>query len=192
MPKAIKKKRVKAGTSVTAADARRVPFVHAYLNNRNNATQAAVLIGVHPRSAAVIGCRLLNDVKTQELLKQETERLASASGLSVERTLRELARITYADPRKLFDKDGRQIPIHLLDEATAAALAGFEVTEETTTTTKGKKSTVASLIRNTKPKFWDKNAAIEKAMKYHKLYSDEVPHGATTIIIQASPLDEDI
>lgn len=169
-----------------------MPFIHAYLNNGNNITKAAISIGYSERSAATLGSRLFKDVDTQTLLKSETEKRTSASGLTVERTLRELSRLAFSDPRKLFDKAGKQIPIHLLDDDTAAALAGFEVTEEQTTTTKGKRSTVASLVRSTKPKMWDKNAALEKAMKYLQLYSDDVPQHGTVIIIGASALDEDI
>lgn len=190
--KSIKKKRAVVIKRKGFTEGRRLPFVHAYLNNQNNATQAAILIGVSPQSAAVIGHRLLKDVKTQELLNIEREVRASASGLTVERTLKELSRLAYSNPKKLFDANGNLIPIHLLDDDTAATISGFEVTEEQTTTTKGKRSTVASLVRSTKPKLWDKNSALEKAMKYHKLYSDDVPQHGTVIIIGASALDEDI
>jgi len=184
-----KKKRGKAGTSKVAAEQRRLPFVRAYINNGNNITQAAITIGCSPRSAGTLGYRLFKDVQTQALLKQEIDRLNAATGLSVERTLRELARLAYSDPRRLF-KDGKPIPIHELDDDAAATIASIEIEEQYTG--KGKKRTVASFTR--KVRQWDKNSAIEKAMKYHRLYEVDAPPPptGTTIIIQAARYDEDI
>jgi phage terminase small subunit len=180
------KKRAKTGSSKIAAAARRLPFVHAYLNNGQNITQAAITIGCSPRSAATLGHRLFKHVETQALIKQEQDRASAAAGLSVERTLRELARVAYSDPGNYFDKAGKPIPICDLDEDARRALASWEIEEQYEG--KGEKRTLAGFIK--RAKLWDKNAAIEKAMKYHKLYSDDAPQtGAAVIIIQATILD---
>lgn len=44
--------------------------------------------------------------------------------------LRERKRLAFFDPRKLFDLEGRPLPIHELDDDTAAAIAGLDVVEE--------------------------------------------------------------
>jgi hypothetical protein len=52
--------------------------------------------------------------------------LSAITGLDQERTPREIARIAYADPRKLFASDGSPIPIHQLDADTAATVEVVE------------------------------------------------------------------
>ena len=54
------------------------------------------------------------------------ERIVNRMELSAERTMREIARLSYFDPRKLFDETGAPLPITELDDDTAAALAGFQ------------------------------------------------------------------
>jgi hypothetical protein len=78
--------------------------------------------------------------------------------LSVERTLREVARVAYADPRRLFRADGTLVPIVELDEDAAGMIAAIEVDEEG---------------RTTRVRMWDKNQALEKALKYLGLYERE-------------------
>jgi len=38
-----------------------------------------------------------------------------------------VARVAYADPRRLFDADGKPIPLHELPEEVAATIASYEV-----------------------------------------------------------------
>lgn len=51
------------------------------------------------------------------------------TGITLERTLREIARGAFHDPRRFFDESGGLKRIVDLDDDTAAALAGFDVTE---------------------------------------------------------------
>lgn len=155
-------KRVKAGTSKAAAAARKVAFAHAYIANGGNATDAAKTAGCPPAGAHVAGARLLKDVKVQEIISAATQKAAAIAGLTVERTLREVARLAYSDPRKLRRPDGSFIPMHELDDDTAATIAGVEVDEI--------KADGAVIGHTVKVKTWDKNSALEKAMKYHGLY----------------------
>ena len=106
--------------------------------------------------------RLLKNSKISARIAQVIEAAAKNTGLSIERTLREVARVSYSDVRKLFDKNGQLIPVHLLDADTAACIASVEVDEI---------NSGEIVIGHTKKiKHWDKNAALEKAMKYHGLY----------------------
>ena len=155
-------KRVKAGTSKAAAAARKVAFAHAYIVNGRNGEAAAVTAGYSQKTAGSQASRLLKDVKIQALISEATEKAAEKSGLSVERTLLEVSRLAYSDPRKFYDKDGQLIPIHELDDDTAACIASIEVDEIN--------AGDAVIGRTKKIKHWDKNAALEKAMKYHGLY----------------------
>jgi phage terminase small subunit len=159
-------KRVKAGTSKAAAEARKDLFIAAYISNGCNATQAARSVGFAPKAAEQAGMRLKRDVRVRAAIAAATERAAKIAGLEVARTLREVARVAYSDPRKLFDKEGELLPVPDLDDDTAATVASIEQLEEYEGTGESRK-----LVGYTKKlKIWDKNAALEKAMKFHGLY----------------------
>lgn len=144
------------------------------IENGGNQTQAALAAGYSPGSAAEkAGHRLSQDVRAQELLaRRRAEVKAQAeqnTGLSVERTLKELARLSYFDPRRLFDAEGNLKPIHTLDDDTAAGIAGLDVTEEYAGHGEGR-----TLVGYTKKvKIADKNSAIDKAMKHLGLYEKD-------------------
>jgi phage terminase small subunit len=171
------KKRVKAGTSKVSAARRRELFVEAYVTNGGNATQAAISAGFPVKSASSRGHEYVKDREIfAEIERRRAETLADAkeiTGLSVERTLREVARLAYFDPRKLYHEDGRLKAIHELDDDTAAAVASVEVDEI------GVEGTVIGHTK--KIKHWDKNAALEKAMKHLGQYeadNDQKPPAA--------------
>ena len=58
------------------------------------------------------------------------DKAAAANEVSVERVIREMARIAFFDPRKLLNDDGTPKGLHELDDSTAAAIAGLDVLEE--------------------------------------------------------------
>lgn len=124
------RKRTNAGASTSTAALRRKVFVEAYLSNGGNATQAAISAGYSESSARRQGYRMTTDVHIlAELDKRRTE-ICNKLEISTERILQERARLAFFDARKLFDSTGAPIPIHELDDDTAAALAGLEVLEQ--------------------------------------------------------------
>jgi len=153
------------GRNKIATQIRNREFALAYLSNGFQATNAAIACGLSAKTATSAGCRMLARPAVQKCIAEEAEKAARLSGLTVERTLREVARIAYSDPRKLYDADGNLIPVHLLDDDTAATVASVEVDE---TKTGRNEAEVVSYTKKTKQ--WDKNAALDKAMKYHGLY----------------------
>lgn len=128
MVKKAAKPRVKQGTS--SASDRKSAFVEAYIANGGNATDAAIRAGYSPKTADQQGSRLLKDVKVSSLLDKRRVALCTKLEISTERILQERARLSFFDVRKLFDKDGKPIPIHELDDDSAAAIAGLEVVEQ--------------------------------------------------------------
>jgi phage terminase small subunit len=162
-------KKAKPGTSKASADVRRSLFVEALLVNDENATEAAKAAGFSPKTAASQGSRLLKDVKVQELLKGRRAALIEKMELSTERTLLEIARLAYVDPRKFFHPDGRPKEITELDDDTAAALAGMEVVENWEGS--GADKRIVGVTK--KYKLADKNAALEKAMKHLGQYEKD-------------------
>ena len=90
------------------------------------------------------------------------EKVGEIAGLTAERTLRESARICYSDPRRLCHADGSLKQIAEMDDDTRAAIASFEIDE--------RKVDGVVIGRTIKIKLWDKNRALEMAMKHLGLY----------------------
>lgn len=152
-------KRVKPGTSKSAAAARKAAFVEEYIVNGGNGTQAAIKAGYSPKTARSQATRLLADVSIVADLHKRQVVIAEKFALRTEDVLRELARIVYADPRKCFDASGNMLPVGQWPDEVAAMIASVESDE-----IKGEGGVVIGITR--KIKLWDKNAAIEKAMKH--------------------------
>jgi hypothetical protein len=111
-----------------------------------------------PKTINEAASRLLKNSKVSARIAELKAPAILAAGLSAERTLREIARVAYADPRRLFRADGTLIPIVELNEDAAGMIAEIEVDEEG---------------RTTRVRMWDKNQALEKALKYLGLYERE-------------------
>ena len=84
-------------------------------------------------------------------------------------SMKEIARVAFFDPGKLFDDKGRLRPMADLDDDTAAGVESFEVIEEFQGTGEARR-----LIGLTKKiTFRDKNAALDIAMRYLGLYEED-------------------
>ena len=135
-----------AGNGHAAAALRRQRFIDAYLGNGHNATQAAITAGFSPKTACAQGQRLLRKVEISGEIARAAEQAALASGLERERALEEIAHISFFDVRKLFRHDGSLKDPSEWDAGNPPK------------------------TRVTKVKLWDKNAALDKAMKHLGLY----------------------
>lgn len=144
-------------------------FIEQYVLDRN-ATRAAIAAGYSPQTAAQQGSRLLKNVKVRaELDSRQAAVIAKVqqeTGITLERTLREIARIGYFDPRRLFDKDGRPLPITQLDDDTAAVIAGLDVMEEWQGS--GEDRALVGYVK--KWKLSDKKGALDMLMKHLGAY----------------------
>lgn len=149
--------RVKAGTSKVSAEEKRTLFIEAYLSNNGNATQAAISAGYSPHSAERQGIRLTRDVRVKTVLDKRRTEVVAATELSTEKTIREVRRLAYSDPRNIMDENGRIKKLHELDADTAAAVSSYEVDKDGVV----------------KYKFWDKNSALDKAAKVQGLYEKD-------------------
>lgn len=148
-------------------------FVVEYLKD-NNATQAYVrAYGASPKSAETAGPRLLGDVRVKaEIVRLQDQALARVqidTGISLERTLKEIARIAYFDPRRMFGQDGRPLPIAELDDDTAAVIAGLDVLEEWDGA--GQDRVLRGYVK--KWKLADKKGALDMLMKHLGGYKED-------------------
>lgn len=152
--KKMPKKRVNAGTSKAAAADKRAMFVEAFITNGENTTQAAIAAGFSAKTAYQAGSRLLKDVRISTEINRRRTVIITALELSTERTIKEVCRLAFSDPRKIMHENGRLKMPHEIDDDTAAAIASFEVNAD----------------GSIKYKFWDKNSALEKAAKIQGMF----------------------
>lgn len=142
-------------------------FVAEYLIS-GNATQAAIHAGYSPKTAYAMGAENLKKPqiasilaqKQSEIAARQDERLARME-LTEERVAREIARIAFFDPRKMFAADGRPLAITELDDDTAAVINGLDVLEEW----EGQGEDRRLIGHVKKYKIADKNSALDKAAK---------------------------
>jgi phage terminase small subunit len=101
-------------------------FVKEYLVDLN-ATQAAIRAGFSAKTAEQAGSRLLRNVKVKAALEQEQASLAERTEITQERVLQELAKIGFADVRRMFTPGGNLLPPTDLNDDMAAAVQSVEV-----------------------------------------------------------------
>jgi phage terminase small subunit len=173
--------RVKAGTSKAAATARRLSFAHAYIANGRNGTRAAVEAGYSRKGADVAAARLLGDVRVSTQIAELTAELSQATRLTAERVLAEIGRLAFADARKLFRPDGTLKSPAEWDDDIAAAVASVEIVES-----EGEDG--ASVTCTKRVKFWDKGAALEKAMRHLGLFERDNVQRGESLQISINPV----
>lgn len=177
-----------AGTAATAPklNARQRLFVAEYLRDKN-ATQAAIRAGYSEATARVIGPENLRKpairLAIDAAIEAELAKVQQETGVSLERTLREIGRIAYFDPRKMFGPDSAPKAITELDDDTAAVIAGLEVSEESTGY--GEDRRVIGTVK--KWKLADKGGALDKLMKHFGAYAKD--NEATVKVEDKTPPD---
>ncbi len=152
---------------------KRARFAQEYAKDLN-ATQAAIRAGYSPRSAPTTGSRLLSDAKVQEMIRNHHQPHLEANGITIERTLKEVARVAYFDSRKLWHADGRMKLPHELDDDTAAVIASTESIEERLRPERGEQPEQGDLLAGEpstdaisvirKVKTWDKIRALQQCI----------------------------
>lgn len=120
----------KGPRSHASAQARMRLFVEAYIGNGGVGSYAAIDAGYSEKSAEQQAVRLLKDPRVADMLKVRREEIAQMFKLATEDVLRSMARGILFDPRKLLDKNGKPKPLHLLDDDTALAIEGAEITKD--------------------------------------------------------------
>lgn len=139
-------------------------FVDEYLVDLN-ATQAAIRAGYSARTARAIGHENLTKPNIASAIA-EAQRVRSArTEITQDRVLRELARIGFADIRRLFSPGGHLLPIDGLDDDTAACLSAVEVV--TRPVVGGNEVEHVAKI-----KLWDKRAALVDIGKHLGMFKE--------------------
>jgi phage terminase small subunit len=176
---------------VRALTPKQLHFCEVYLKTGNASEAYRQAYDAEKMKATTIernACALLKHNKVAALIQAERDRAAKKFEITIDRTLKEIARLAYSDPRKFYDAEGNLIPVHLLDDDAAACVASVEVDEITAG---------ENVIGYTKKiKHWDKNAALDKAMKFLRLYGPDksgdkaaLPDGVTEVTLRISGAD---
>ena len=109
-----------------ALNLRQDKFVDEYMIDRN-ATQAAIRAGYSAATAKQIGSKLLTNIDVLTEVNKRLSEYKADNRITIERIKEEYAKLAFFDARKLFDAEGRPLPVTLLDDDTAAAISGIEV-----------------------------------------------------------------
>jgi phage terminase small subunit len=158
--------------SIHKAQKRLETFARQYVILRFNGKQAAIAAGYSPKSAEFQASALLKNPKVKRLIETLTAAQNKKHDFSVERTMEEIARCAFIDPRALFRADGSLKPIQELEPDIAACIAGVEQT--------GK--------RTKRVKLTDKLRALDMLGRYHKIFAEDrtpIDMGVRVIILDA-------
>lgn len=177
-------KRGKAGVNRMSKEDKVKLFLEAFLSNNGNLRQSAIAAGFAPTAADKAGYRMSKNVLFLSMLEERRTAIYDNLEITTERILKERARLAFFDPRKLFDKDGKPIPIHELDDDTAAALAGLDVMEEYA----GSGEERVFIGYTKKYKLADKNASLTSLEKQKGMYEkDNEQSRAVTKVVMVPP-----
>jgi phage terminase small subunit len=156
---------------------KQVLFIQEYLKDMN-ATQAAVRAGYSAHTAHVIGRQnLMKTYIAAAIRAAQQERLAEL-GVNHFRVLQEIARLAFVDARKLYDEHGQLRPVQTLDDDTAAAVAGLDVSE-----TWSGDGDECSLTRTKKLRLWSKTDNL-KLLAQHLRLLQEAPDAHPVVTVQ--------
>jgi len=135
-------------------EARRQRFVDEWMIDFNN-TNAAIRAGYSPRSANEQGAHLLADVSIRAHIDRRLAEASRRTGVNEHRIVRELARISFANPANAIDEEGR-----IRDTASEDDKAAIQSIKVKTTVGKNGTTTEREV------RFYDKNKSLELLMRH--------------------------
>lgn len=154
-------------------------FIENYISNGYNATKAYLDAGYSSTggTARVSAHKLLKDPRTKKVINTTKQELLNAIKADQLKTVQQVQRCVFADPRKLFDEDGRMVAIHEIDDSTAAAISGIKIIKKRDPNTD-------ELVDVVEVKLVDKKGSAEQLLKIQGLLNDKLElmgHGSIDI-----------
>lgn len=127
------------------------------------------------KTVSVNAARLLTN--TRVALEIERIRLAVATRceITIDRVMREYAKLAFCDIRKAFDKTGNLKALVDMDDETAGAIASVETEETYAWEGEGEARKRVSIGRTAKLKLWDKRAALDSLAKTLGMFQEAAP-----------------
>jgi hypothetical protein len=99
-----------------------------------------------------------------------------AEAIDPDNSMREAARLAYSDIRRIFDEDGRLLPMKKWPEDIARCVSSCEIVKGNVDAGDGMRDTVIKL------RLWDKGKALENLMKHHGQLTEKVEHTGSLVI----------
>ena len=126
--------------------------------NLSDAYRGAYKVGKSkPETVNENASRVMSDAKVSARVKALQAESAEKAVLDAATVLEEVRRMATSDIAGIMHPEGRVKLPHELDPATRAAVASFKIDE----------------YGRIEYKFWDKNSAVDKAMKHLGLYKED-------------------
>lgn len=158
--------------------AKQACFVNEYLIDLN-ATQAAIRAGYSPRTADVIGGQLLRKTLVAQAVTAAQQARAARTEVTQDKVLRELARIGFADIRKVVRWGATELRVAGADADGAvevhhglALIGADEIDDETAAAI----SEISEGREGLKVKLHDKRAALVDIGRHLGMFKDKVEH----------------
>lgn len=155
-------------------------FCYEYLKDLNAKQAYERVYGKkkNPQTAEVNSSKLLSNTKVKQRIEELAEERTERVKIDADDVLRELLRLASLDPGKLFDKNGKPLEIHELDEDTRKAIASFEFDVAKEKNEDGETEHVRYVKRI---RFWDKNKSLENLGRHLKLFTDVFEDKSTSL-----------
>lgn len=145
-------------------------FIDAYIANGGNATAAGEAIGWAKTTAQRWTAEILERPHVRAEIHRRRQELAQKFELTTENVIDELRKIVHSDVRRFINNDGSVKPVDQWDDDMGAAVSSLEVDELFAGGESGARVQVGF---TKKLRFYDKNAAIDKAMKHLGLFEKD-------------------
>lgn len=145
-------------------EARHQKFCDSYLLSFN-ATKAAVDAGFSEKTAGQIGYKLLRREDVQQYLAERRAALAASTGVTLERTVAEIARVAFADMRDVVEWGTRDVDV----SDTLSVPMAFAEPKDSTTLSPDVAAAVAEVSQGKtgfKIKLHSKTNALDMLMKH--------------------------
>lgn len=164
------------------ANKRRELFCREYVGSAKfHGTRAAIASGYSARTADKQASRLLSLADVIARVTQLKEERWQALQMSDAELKARIAATARFDPRKLVDVDGQSIPLHLLDDETAWALAAVDMEERLIQDEDGDEKSVIS-VRTKKYRAADKGKAQEMLARMANLFKADTSNAADAAV----------
>lgn len=145
-------------------NARQQRFVEEFCVDLN-ATQAAIRAGYSRNTAGSQGQRLLTNAEIQRAVEAAQREHSHATGVTVERLIREMAALAFSDVAALLDEAGNLRPVSDWPAAVRPAIRKIRVRREAPKEDGAQSCEVIELA------FWDKTKAQDMLAKHLGLYA---------------------
>lgn len=130
--------------------------------------------------------RFASRPEIQERVAQLKRQVYQAAEVSPGRIIHEYAKLAFFDIRNVFDQNGNLRPVHQMDDATAAGIAGLEISVDDVTRKQdiynedsddiGRVDETKTITRTAKLKLIDKTKALDSLAKIMGMHVDRVEH----------------